>query len=213
MKINLSKDIPYYSQRNNKFYPASTCNTTSMIVALLASGIQFEVPEETQAEDHLTQILESDEAWEKLQKDFPWAIKGGYSPRNVHGMLSWAVNDKLIGKKVTSFRTDADIEQIIFSVVKGCAVVVGGQFTQYGHIVTVVGVETKQDISKINKPSDVNLDDVKSIIIDDPYGNYFTDYKDHKGNDIPFSLKQFNQLTREYNDPANKYAHFFGGMA
>jgi len=208
MIINISKDNQYHTQRNNQFYPQGTCNTTASINALLASGISFDYPHDMQPEDYLTQILESPEAWKKLQKEYPQLITQGYHPRHVHKILEWAINDKLVKRKVVRFTTNASIHDILFHVYKHGAVNVNGSFTEFGHIVTVMGYSTKQN-NTITKPYDIQLDKIEYIIIDDPYGNYFKQYHDYHGNDIQFPLQVFNTLTKEYDNLNKKLAHFF----
>jgi len=209
MIINLSRDSQYHTQRDNIFHPHGTCNTTASINALLASDISFEYPANMQPEDYLTQILESQEAWEKMKNEYPYFITKGYHPRHVHKMIEWAINEKLVKRQVTRFTTQATIRDILFHILQNRgAVNVNGRFTEFGHIVTVVGFETNQN-NQITKPYDIQLDKIQYIIIDDPYGNYFTKYKDVNGNDIKFTLQQFDYLTKEYNNLNAKWAHFF----
>lgn len=212
MIINLSKNIPYYTQRNNRFYPHGTCNTTAMVQALEASGLHFEYPQDMQPEDYLTQILDSQEAWDIMRSRYPWAIAGGYSPRHVHHMLVWAVNDKLFGRKVVEYKC-ISTQKIILSLLKGHAVVVAGRFTKFGHIVAVVGFETSQeDITANSAPEYIDLLKISRIIIDDPYGNYHTGYKNVNGNDTPYTIQQFDWVVKEYNNLQKKWAHVFEGV-
>ena len=48
---------PYRTQRNNRIGPTQTCQVTSMIMALEASGIAFEYPKDEQPEDYLARLL------------------------------------------------------------------------------------------------------------------------------------------------------------
>lgn len=213
MKINLSKDVSYYTQRNNRFYPYGTCNTTSMIQALEASGIPFDYPEGVQPEDHLTQILDTKEAWDIMKARHPWAVPGGFAPRHVHAMLDWAVNEKLVGQKIVEFRTNVSIKEILLSILRFHAVVVGGRFTKYGHIVSVVGFDTTQkNLTPESSAEEINLEQVSHIIIDDPYGNFHTGYKDVNGNDTLYTVQQFDWVVKNYNNPNKKWAHIFGGV-
>lgn len=211
MVVNISKNSEYHTQRNNIFHPQGSCNTTASINALRASNIDFDCPEGMQAEDYLTQILDTKESWDRMRRNFPWAIKGGYHPRHIHYMLEWAINKKLVGREVDNFHLDVSIKEILFHVLKNeCAVNVNGRFTDFGHIVTVVGFKTFQDdLEYIYSPQDIDLKFVESIIIDDPYGNWHTGYNDPGGNDIEFSLEQFDWLTKNYNDENNKWGHLF----
>ena len=207
--INLSNKNDYYTQRNNTFYPAGSCNTTSMIVGLLTSNVMFDSPPDMQPEDYLTEILSTAEAWKKMDEIAPWARKQGYEPRHVHVCLEWAVNKKLVFYDVVQFRMNVSMKQIVESILKGSSVVVNGGFTNYGHIVTIVGIKTHQD--NIRHES-IDMSKIESFIIDDPYGNYHTGYKDHHGNDIEFSFMELNKLLYAQGDSENKWAHVFNGV-
>ena len=113
-------------------------------------------------------------------------------------------------RKVDTFKLDATMEEILYTVgINKCAVNVNGRFTNFGHIVTVVGFSTEQnDLEMVEASEQIELNKIKSIIIDDPYGNWHSGYKDHRGNDVSFSLQQFDWLTKEYNQN-RKWAHIF----
>ncbi|TAL31553.1 MAG: hypothetical protein EPN93_17310 [Spirochaetes bacterium] len=208
--INISKDKEYQTQRDNPTDPHGTCNTTASINALLSSGIRFNYPFGMQPEEHLTRFMESPESWEKMRKEYPWAVTQGYHPRHVHDMLAWGVN-RLVGRTADIFRVDASIQEILFNIAAAqCAVNVCGRFTSYGHIVTVVGFTSEQDdVDACQEPGDIDLPRVIKIIIDDPYGNYFSKYQNPDGNNVYFPVADFNFLTREYGDHSKKWAHFF----
>ncbi|MEJ5361132.1 MAG: hypothetical protein WHV26_03630 [Spirochaetota bacterium] len=209
MIINLSQNSQYHTQRDNKFYPHGTCNTTASINALLASGISFNYPDNVQPEDYLTLILESEEAWEKMKIEYPQFISKGYHPRHVHKMIEWAINEKLLKRQVVRFTTKSTIRDILYHIFHNQgAVNVNGRFTEFGHIVTIVGFKSSQTI-KIERPYDIQLDKIEYIFIDDPYGNYFTGYKDFNGNNLKFSLDKLNYLIKEYNNINAKWAYFF----
>jgi hypothetical protein len=91
-----------------------------------------------------------------------------------------------------------------------CASVVSGRFTSYGHVVTVVGFESKQDrIEDLGSPGQVDLDNIQSIIVDDPWGNSKTGYRDTNGDDVIYTLQEFARLTRVYGSLDVKWAHLF----
>jgi len=207
--INLSKDFDYHTQRNNKYVPMASCNTTALIMALISSNISFDYPAGMQPEDYLTSLLQSKEAFDEMKKIAPWAVKDGYPPQEVHVMLEWAVNQKLVGRKVDVFTTNATIQDLLFNILKKestCAV--SGYFTKSGHIVTLVGFESKQkNIESIKRAEEIDLDKVKDLIVDDPYGNYHKDYKDYHGNNIKFSLQEFADLTKTKHSLTAKWAH------
>jgi len=209
--IDISSDGQYHTQLNNKFFPTGTCNTTSAINALFASKIDFSYPEDLQPEDYLTRILDSDEAWEKMRREHSWAIRDGFAPRHVHRMLEWAINEKLVDKRVDLFLESLPFQSIIFHVaVRRQAVVLSGAFTAYGHIVTLVGLETEQsDIEQVQDPAEINLDAIDSLIVDDPYGDWHTQYRDQHGNGVKFSFQQLNNLTTTRDNAQHKRVHLF----
>lgn len=211
ISINISRDDEYHTQLNNRFFPHGACNTTSEINALRSSGVDFDSPFHLQPEDYLTQILESEDAWAKMKREFPWAIRDGYHPRHVHKMLEWAVNTKLVGRDVSFFTESVSLQKIIFHLVKNRqAVIMSGRFTKFGHIVCLVGLETDQsDIEQIEGPPLVSLASIKNFIIDDPYGDWHTGYQSQKGNNVRFSYTEYNALTTVYDNAFQKRAHLF----
>lgn len=200
---------PYHTQRNNRIDPTQTCQVTSMIMGLKASGIPFDCPESEQPEDYLARILDEPDAHEKLRREYP--DLAGRPPREVHAILSWAVNEKLVKRRVTQFSTRVSMQEILHRIARHrCASVVSGRFTSYGHVVTVVGFESKQDrIEDLGSPGQVDLDNIQSIIVDDPWGNSKTGYRDTNGDDVIYTLQEFARLTRVYGSLDVKWAHLF----
>lgn len=209
--IDISIDSDYHTQRNNAYIPHGSCNPTSAIMALRASFIDFPEPEGKQPEDVLYEILHSDEAWAKMRNDFPWAVSGGYDPVTVHGMLQWAINEKFVGRPVDRFSTRWTMQEILHNIAcNGCACTMATKFTRYGHIVCVVGFETEQeDMTAVAIPEHIDLDKVKNVIVDDPYGNYHTGYMSHRGNGIRVDMNKFNSLTSSRGYFESKWAHYF----
>jgi hypothetical protein len=197
-EINVSAKLPYHTQVNNKLFPLSACNTTSAIMWMLDCGIKFEFPASMQPEDYLTQITETPEAYAYMKKVAPWAWDREHPkvpPRQVHACLSWAIN-KLADKEVTRFRTDVTMQELVAELALGRAAILSGIFTRSGHVVTLVGLTTKQELRDLKDPRSVKLDSILSWIIDDPYGNYHTSYQDHRGNDMRFLPEEFDRLTK-----------------
>lgn len=208
--VNLSRDNDYHTQRNNRFIPMTSCNTTSAIMALKASRIRFDSPRGVQPEDHLTKLLLSNESHAIMRDKYPWAIRNGYPPNQVHGMLAWGVN-RLVGRKVDQFKTDGTLQEIVWHLFKRRALIVNGRFTRYGHMVCVIGFQSTQADWDIESQDDINLSQVIAITVDDPYGNYHQQYKDFSGNNIDFVLDEFHDLTRTYNADGSKWLHVFDG--
>lgn len=200
---------PYHTQRNNRIDPTQTCQVTSMIMALKASGIPFDCPESEQPEDYLTLLLDEPDAHEKLRREYP--SLADRPPREVHAILSWAVNEKLVKRRVTQFSTRVSMQEILYRIARHkCAAVMSGRFTNYGHLVTVVGFESKQDrIEDLGSPGQVDMDSVQSIIIDDPWGDGRTGYRDTNGDDVVYTLQEFAHLTRVFDSLDAKWAHIF----
>ena len=200
---------PYHTQRNNERDPAETCQVTAAVMALRATGIPFASPAEMQPEDYLSVILDGREAREKLDRDYP--VLAHREPREVHAILSWAINERFVRRKVTVFTTLATIQELLYRVARHhAASLVSGQFTKAGHIVTLVGFESDQeDLATASAPDGVDLAAVRRVIIDDPYGNNHSLYRDPDGNDVGYTLDEFNNLTREYGELGHKWAHLF----
>lgn len=201
---------PYHSQRNNVRSPAETCQVTAAVMALRASGISFTYPAAgMQPEDYLAEILDSPEAWAKLKAEYPQ--RGKRPPREVHAILSWAINEKLAKRKVSVFTTRVGLSELLFRVAHHkAASLVSGRFTKTGHVVTLVGFESSQEhLAEALSPAAVDLSAVSRIFVDDPWGNGHSAYRDPDGNDVAYTLDEFNSITREYADPARKWAHLF----
>ncbi len=201
----------YHSQRNNAIAPGRTCNVTSMVMALKATGIPFESPEGIQPEDHLASLLGSPEAFEKRDREYPWAMLANVHPREVHELLSWAVNELLVGRPCTVFTTRASIQELLFRIARHqAASVVSGRFTKSGHIVALVGFECSgPDLSDAPSPGRVDLSAVSRVIIDDPWGDVRSGYRDVNGDDVSLSVAEFDHYTREFYSSGIKWAHLF----
>ena len=194
LEINLSVDDDYFSQVNNKFFPLSACMATSFIMALKAEKIPvieagsplvmnwpiFIYPAGLQPEDFLMALLRSPWGYEMRDK-IAWAKRDNIEPNMVHAVLSEAIN-RIVGVKVTEFVTEATVWDLFHELENGHPAVVSGSFTDTGHAVAVVGA--------VHTPGG----EIKEIIVDDPYGNYFKGYSDKKGNNIHFPVDKFTQL-------------------
>jgi len=180
---NISEGIKNRYQMLTKRRPKAECNTTSAAMATIYTGHMLKPPEDTLPEDFLMDILDSEEGRAYLQKICPGAK---YNPWNDSYCIAWAVN-KAIGKEICTV-VKATLEEMLEHVItQRGAVSIGGGFlsgTTSGHFVCVVGAGTDQN----------NV--LKSIIIDDPYGNYNNGYIDHyDGNDVAIAVSTFVRLT------------------
>jgi hypothetical protein len=131
-------------------------------------------------------------------------------PRRVHVCLAWAIN-RLAGREVARFREDATYQELVAELARGKAVIVSTVLTRAGHVVCLVGVRTRQDgMRDLRNPDLVRIDLIDGWIIDDPYGDYWSGYKDQHGNDLYFPFDDFCRLTKElYRN--HKWAHIYVG--
>ena len=175
--INVSRDEDYHTQIGNLEVEFTSCNTTSMIMALKDAGIRYRRMEGFQDEDLLTTLLLSNTARQEMRRLEPYAYAKGIPPNQVHSMLSLYTN-RLVGRRVTRFVEHGDRSLLIDELYNHRPVVVGTTLTDAGHVVEVVGlVDEDATITK--------------IIIDDPYGDPRTGYQSRHGNDVELDAEEF----------------------
>lgn len=206
--VNCSNKDEYYTQRNNKHTPFISCFATSMIslldyrnISIIApDGMEVQVNEfqntyNKQPEDYLTELLCT-----KRAREF-WSSRYHKSPKNNqqrfnYRTVAWVVNNLLCKKEVVKYKKNMFLKEILYNTMQNKPAVIGGKFTKEGHMVCVVGFITLQeDVLDIKQIKDLEKDKITHVIIDDPYGNYFKQYKDVKGNNVQFPLNLFNDLT------------------
>jgi hypothetical protein len=193
--INRSKDSEFHTQRNNKKYPMEACNVTSYVMAGKQAGILFDTPDGVQPEDWLFTYMNTPEYYERMQREHPWSwermpngrVKYHYRPNEIHAMLAEAFNE-LVGRDVATFYEAGRPSGLIAAYVRaGCGVVLSGRFPYrggtIGHIVSLAGYS-------------FDGDEIIEWIIDDPFGDYHTDYTDHRGNNVPVDTDDFRQIFR-----------------
>jgi len=216
-RVNVSDNKPYHSQRDNKIRPLITCNVTSMCMALLYSGYRLPTPVGEQDEDALEQFMLTDShvseyyktidpvEWQKWQnnKDNP---KVCTPPNEYHKVLCYGVN-LWLEKEVDVFLPSCSMKQVIFQFLKGKAVVHSGLWDGFHHIICSVGVISNQDLSTVKTVDEIDLAQVQSIIVDDPYGNYATKYQDPNGNDVVVPYKDFIAFTNTLGSETSKMVH------
>jgi len=184
----------YYSQLNNKFVPHEACVPTSFIMALIYNKINviqagtdnikapsFVYPKGVQPEDFLLSVCRSPWGYSLRDSMANWAVKDDVPPNQVHSVISFITNS-MVGKNITEFLFGKQIEDLIAELRSGHPVVVTGKFTESGHAVVVCGYRETAGSG------------VTHLLIDDPYGNYFTEYKDKEGNNIWFPIMKFIEL-------------------
>jgi len=205
-QINLSKDGDYYTQLNNTVYPLEACGPTSAANCLATIGMD-KIPGDGSLDDRIMAKLRSSEAYNLMAQITPWAIKR-YEPNEVHLMLQWAVN-KLVGKNVDRFTEYGTLEYCAFNIAACRPLIMSGSFTRGGHMVAVVGFTSFQHESDFKDEMKIDFDLLSEFIVDDSYGNYFTHYQDHRGNNIKFSVDLFNKLTNISGRNGQKHMHVF----
>ena len=209
--INKSLNEDYNKQRDNEILPLSTCGPTSMAMALLQSGYRDWLIEGEDPADTITKELTTDQAYSRMHRALG-TKETNWHPFNIHSILTWGVNN-LIGKEISTFRTDWSLQQILLNIVKGGGAVLAGDFTlpdgrELGHIVSLAGFETTQkNIFDAEEPTDIDLVQVPSFIIDDPYGDYTQGYRSHHGMNVVFDYKLFYSVFREKDTSSKKWAH------
>lgn len=196
MYRNNSKGKPYYTQRNNKIKPGSSCNVTSMVAALSAAGWPVEKMASggRQPEDELMRFILTDAACDRK-----WRMldpQGRIPPNEWHAVLAYGTNRWLLGlgysSDIVEWRENATLEEIHQQVDKGGSVVVSGQFPYQGgkldHVVAVVG------------------HDAADFIIDDPWGDWHDGYATVKGDDIGLRHSEAVQMLKPLQS-VKKWAH------
>ena len=136
MYKNNSKGKPYYTQRNNKIKPGSSCNVTSMVAALSAAGWPVEKMASggRQPEDELMRFVMTDASCDRK-----WRMldpQGRIPPNEWHAVLAYGTNRWLLGlghsSGIVEWKENATLEEIYQQVDKGGSVVVSGQFPCQG---------------------------------------------------------------------------------
>ncbi|WP_008310493.1 C39 family peptidase [Leptolyngbya sp. PCC 6406] len=119
-QVNLS--VPWYSQRDNKYHPSSTCNVTCVAMILAYFGVRPK--SDVQLEDQL--YLE--------------VTEGGrnHGDRLLHEQLSQLMKDYGLS---TKFSTQTSWQEIKTHLANGNPVIMSGYFTSSGHIIVLRGYD------------------------------------------------------------------------
>jgi hypothetical protein len=215
LTYNPSKPADYYSQLNNTKYPLSSCFATSDVNMLITAGLTDwlkKVPQGMQPEDWITSLFDLPEVdAESKRLGVPTDSDRLWYSMHEFVLNRYVVGPELLPSPYVFAAYNWPIDKIIWKIIQRKPVVCGGKFTKSGHMVCAVGVVTQQlDILRITGPRDIDMKAVQDIIVDDPYGNYFShgyrDYKgltsgpyydhyaDHRGNDTYFPVRVFDAL-------------------
>ena len=149
-------NVPYFSQRNNPRYYWSTCNVTSIAMVLYYYGLRPQYSD--QLEDELLQ----------------WILtRYGEGAQTDHSVLTQLI--QAYGFK-TSFSTTRKWGEIDAQLAAGCPVVLAGDFTATGHILTVIGYRPE------------------GLIVNDPWGNALTGYSNTEGRKLLYPNAYLNTV-------------------
>lgn len=160
-------NIPYFSQRDNPRFYWSTCNVTSIAMAFYYYGVRAKWS--SQLEDEL------------LQWCFNYAGTGSQTDHTVLSALIRAYNFK------TSFSTTRRWSQIKSELINRRPVILAGNFTASGHILTVMGYN----------PS--------GYLVQDPWGDALTGYSNTEGRRLLYPYGYMEQVA---GPDGNIWAHF-----
>lgn len=163
----LELGIPYFSQRDNPRYSWSTCNVTSIAMALFYHGLRSRSGR--QLEDEL------------LEWCFNYAGSGSQTDHSVLSALIQAYGFK------TSFSTTRQWSAVKEELINRRPVVLAGDFTPSGHIVTLIGYNEQ------------------GYIVHDPWGDAYTAYANTEGKRLLYS---YSYLDRVSGPDGNVWAHF-----
>lgn len=227
LEFNVSSNLPNYSQRNNEYIDEITnkkiacnmCNVTSYCMAYSYTGGAFPPigsSKYSQEEDRFLEFLRNSKDVLNYYKNLNLAYynswknneKDCYPPEQIHDVLNYAFN-LWVGWKSATFIPNASIDSMIKEIItNNKPMVVSGKFGKLNHIVVLTGVVV--DKEAINNINSVNLlKFVKSFIIDDPYGDFRTEYSSYKGNDVRMTSEQFLSIFKPVDNRLNKMCHFF----
>lgn len=193
--INVSTGKKYLTQRDNTVRPLGTCAPTSLAMLLTYSGTKL--PEyKGQLEDRLTEYANSNPEVQAFYSKFdPSSFRARVPANEIHTVLAYAVNH-FVGSHVVDFTFDNKPLGILKELRAGRPLVMSGVWAGLNHVICVVGFNTDQNLGTIEDGPELSVSEVKSMIIDDPYGDYRTGYKSTEGNDIEVPFDDFWLITK-----------------
>ena len=222
VEINVRNGKPYFSQRNNLVRPYITCNDTSMVAGLSYRGVDFPNGKYDQPEDNLTEFMLTDPRVDAFYKaNFPTEYaaylaankdpKNSSPPNEIHVVLSYGVNIWL-GKQnneITIYKENVPTQVILFELIRGKPVVESGLWDGMHHITCTAGFATTQDnVAQVQNPQQIDVSQVVYFIIDDPYGDFHSNYQNQNGEDIKITPAEYKTIVTAQNSDL-KNGHFF----
>ncbi|MBE9185450.1 C39 family peptidase [Microcoleus sp. LEGE 07076] len=167
---NVELNVPYFSQRDNPRFDWSTCNVTAIAMVFYYYGVRSKWG--GQLEDEL------------LQWCFDYAGQGSQTDHNVLTALIQAYGFK------TSFNTTRTWADVRSQLLNRWPVVLAGDFTAAGHIITLIGYNSQ------------------GYIVQDPWGDALTGYSNTEGRKLMYPYSYVNQVA---GPDGNVWAHFIAG--
>ncbi len=164
---NVELNVPYFSQRDNPRFDWSTCNVTAIAMVFYYYGVRSKWG--GQLEDEL------------LQWCFDYAGQGSQTDHSVLSALIQAYGFK------TSFSTTRKWADVRSELLNRRPVVLAGDFTAAGHIITLIGYNSE------------------GYIVQDPWGDALTGYRDTEGRKLMYPYGYINQVS---GPDGNVWAHF-----
>ena len=160
-------NVPYFSQRDNPRFYWSTCNVTSIAMALYYHG---ERPRYSyQLEDEMLQ----------------WILtRYGEGAQTSHAVMTEMIRAYGYHSTFSTTRRWSEIDE---EIAAGRPVVLAGDFTATGHIVTVIGYRPE------------------GLIVQDPWGNALTGYANTEGRKLLYPNAYLNNVC---GPNGNIWAHF-----
>lgn len=161
--------VPYFTQRDNPRLSWATCNVTSIAMIFYFYGLRSK--DGRQLEDELLQ----------------WCLnKAGAGSQTDHNVLQELI--RAYGYP-SSFSTKRKWAQVKDELINRRPVVLAGDFTATGHIITAIGYTSQ------------------GFIVNDPWGNALSGYANMDGRKI---LYPYGYMDRVAGPDGNVWAHFIG---
>jgi len=175
----------YHSQRNNSLFPYSVCGTTvtaNVLHYLSKRDKLFYVHDD----DEVFKVLNSDTLIKKAEAYITggevWMKKylkhrGSTDYTHLNNLMIMLGE---VGKYLTNYTYAFTIKYRSFKsifeslYVDKMPLIVSGQFTKSGHYVLLIGED---------------LEDNGSLIFHDPYGDWNTNYKEHMGKMVKYTIE------------------------
>lgn len=180
----------YYTQRNNKYYPAGSCMNTSRAMFYKAAGIHYVNSSGLSDDDYFYLLLNSDEAKEFRDKKYP--NMKNVPPNEIHGMYGSYLDEKVTGKRRTDFKTDLSWYAVVSELLRKRPVMTSGRFEGIdGHAFVFIGYDEDSD----------------ELVAADPWGNPHQGYSGRsgaKGYGIRYNKSYFNEHVKP---GLNKWGH------